>query len=622
MDTTSPTSTNLAGLIRKYYKDTKSMVDLMDVVTFAESAVGLGLKLYPAQRFLLRVFYGLDLQDNLAEPIIIKDMFNEHIVHEFTSERDFLEFLYKEKRINMNYEGWDANRGLVNEAILVCGRRASKNVLTSIITVHQLYLLLSIPNPHEYFSILTSDTIGIVVVSNTEDSALRAYKSISNMVFKSRFFKPYVTQSSAKEGLWLMTDAFKDEQVAGVLHSTQGNVLVQASAPTGKVRGGSNIIVIMDEIAHFIDADTQGKPVQSDTDIYRALVPSTWGFVSPETGRGAGKSFIMSSPNGKRGLLYDFYKKSFDSTTTLMLNTPSNWLNINLAPDTLRRDYNSSEVGFRQEFMGEFIDATGNWISDLDRLFACFDVSSKNEMKQQYDGYHFAGVDLAFTHDRSVIAVCHCQYEKPQVQLEKLAYYDMMAQDGLYYIVDYIHILEPRKGMPIKPEFVLESLKAIYNRFKIYNGTSDQFSGEIFKSMIAKTSIRLDIENATMQNNSDRAVLMKQLIMDGRLIMPNLELVKLEFQALQETHSKGYVRVANDRGHDDIYSAVARAVELAHRFHKLQNERRVVSATRFIGGNVMRTSSRVAGTGLGKQKTTGNPMRDAMIGGRYSRAGM
>lgn len=606
------TTSSLSGLMRKYYKDSASMLHLMDVVTFAESAVGLNLKLYPAQRFLLRVFYGLDLKDNLQEPIILKDGFNEHIVNEFTSERDFFDFLHKERRINMSYDDWDANRGLINEAILICGRRASKNVLTSIITVHQLYLLLSIPDPHDYFGIIPSDAIGIMLVSNTEDGASRAYKSISNMLYKSRFFRPYVASGSQQGGLWLMTDSFKDETSQGVIHSTQGNILVKADAATGGVRGGSNIIVVMDEIAHFNDADTSDKSTQRDVEIHRALVPSTWGFVSPETGRGAGKSFIMSSPNGKRGLLYDFYKKSFTSTTSLMLNTPSNWLNVNLAPDILRRDYNNSEIGYRQEFMAEFIDATGNWISDIERLHACFDTKAKNAMQQTYDTYHFVGVDLAFTHDRSVIAVAHCQYERPDVEFEKLAYYDMMAQDGLYYIIDYIHFFEARKGNPVKPEDVVETLKAVYNRFKIYNGTADQFSGEIFKTMIAKTNIRLDIETATAQNNSDRAVLMKQLIMEGRLIMPNLEIAKLEFQALQETNSRGYVRVANDRGHDDIYSAVSRAVEIAHKYHKLMSDR-MVSATKFIGGNVLRTANRSGAIAQKRVRTTGNATRDAML---------
>lgn len=615
--TDSPLNTSLSGMMRKYYKDSASMLNLMDAVTFAESPVGLGMKLYPAQRFILRVFYGLDLKTQLDSPICIKDGFNEHTVEQFTSEIDFFNFLHQEKRINMSYETWVANRGEIGEVVFICGRRASKNVLTSIITVHQLYLLLSIHDPHSYFNVMRSDAIGVMLVSNTEDSAQRVYTSISNMLQKSRFFRPHLGTSSLQGGLWLMSDAYKDEVEQGVTHSTSGDIVVQSSAATGKVRGGSNIIVVMDEIAHFYDSDTTNKNLHADEDIYRALTPSTWGFVSPETGRGAGKSFVLSSPNGKRGLLYDFYKKSFQQTSTLMLNTPSNWINVNLAPNVIRDSYNKSELGYKQEFLAEFIDVTGNWISDLDRLYACFDSALPNAMRQSYDGYHFVGLDLAFTHDRSVIAVCHAQHEKPQAQFQKLAYYEMMAQGGLYYVVDYIHAFEARKGMPIRPEDVIETLKAVYARFRVYDGSADQFSGEIFKTMLNKTpNVRLNIETATAQNNSDRAVLMKQLIMEGRLIMPDIELVRMEFQALQETNSRGYVRVANDRGHDDIYSAVSRAIELAYKYHKLQNERTIVS-TKFIGGNTLRTPSRAGAMGYNlKMRSTGNPTRDMRIGSR------
>ena len=615
----APITHNLSSLMRRYYKESASMLNLMDIVTFAESKIGLNMKLYPAQKFILKVFYGLALDTNLTNPIIIKDTFNEHIVETFYNEIEFFNFLYQEKRINMDYDSWCVNKDGCNEILLICGRRASKNVLTSIITVHQLYTLLSIKNPHEYFNVMQSDAIGVVLVSNSEDGALRIYNSISNMLQTSKFFRPYIASASMAGGLWLMTESFKDELEQNVNHSTKGNIWVQSSAATSKVRGGSNIIVVMDEIAHFYDSSSDNKDLHADEDIYRALVPSIWGFVSPETGKGAGKSFVLSSPNGKKGLLYDFYKKSYNQTNMLMINTPSNWINPQLATDTLKDSYNKSEIGYRQEFMAEFIDTVGGWVSDLDRLYACFDKSNENKMQQRYNANHFLGLDLAFTNDRSVIAIGHCQSEKPEVELEKLAYYDMMADKGLYYVIDYIHIFEAQKGIPIKADNVIEALKAIYNRFKIYKGTADQYCGELFKSLVNKTpNVRLEIESATAQNNSDRAVLMKQLIMEGRLIMPDIELVKIEFQALQESVRNGYVRVANDRGHDDIYSAISRCIENAHKFNKLQSER-IVSATRFIGsGNIFRTSARQV-QGNAKAYSTGNSTRDSKLNIRVGR---
>ena len=77
----------------------------MNIIDFAQSKFGLGVKLYPGQRFILKLFYGLPLDDKVDEtdPIIIRDQFNEKTVHTF-SEREFLDFLYLEKRINIDFE--------------------------------------------------------------------------------------------------------------------------------------------------------------------------------------------------------------------------------------------------------------------------------------------------------------------------------------------------------------------------------------------------------------------------------------------------------------------------------------------------------------------------------------
>ncbi|EJF05931.1 hypothetical protein ThvES_00020020, partial [Thiovulum sp. ES] len=56
----------------------------MDIVTFAESKSGLGLKLYPGQKFIFKLFYNMPLSDSLEDnKIVIRDQFNEAILHTF-----------------------------------------------------------------------------------------------------------------------------------------------------------------------------------------------------------------------------------------------------------------------------------------------------------------------------------------------------------------------------------------------------------------------------------------------------------------------------------------------------------------------------------------------------------
>jgi hypothetical protein len=47
----------------------------VDIITFAEAQWGLNIKLFPVQRFILKTFYGLPLDDN-EKNIIVPDEMN------------------------------------------------------------------------------------------------------------------------------------------------------------------------------------------------------------------------------------------------------------------------------------------------------------------------------------------------------------------------------------------------------------------------------------------------------------------------------------------------------------------------------------------------------------------
>ena len=74
----------------------------------------------PGQKFILKVYYKIPL-DEVDRTIIIRDKFNERVLHEFT-EKEYLEFLYDQGRCNIRYID-DKPR---NELVLVVGRRGTK----------------------------------------------------------------------------------------------------------------------------------------------------------------------------------------------------------------------------------------------------------------------------------------------------------------------------------------------------------------------------------------------------------------------------------------------------------------------------------------------------------------
>jgi hypothetical protein len=76
----------------------------LNIIEFAQSEAGFNMVLFPAQKFVFKLFYKLPLSNNKAEnTIVIRDMFNENTLYTF-SEVEFYHFLYSEGRINMTLE--------------------------------------------------------------------------------------------------------------------------------------------------------------------------------------------------------------------------------------------------------------------------------------------------------------------------------------------------------------------------------------------------------------------------------------------------------------------------------------------------------------------------------------
>ena len=98
-----------------------------NIIEFVTATWGLGLgthkeipPLYPVQRFILKCYYGLELDNGSNRDIIINDKFNENELYRF-NEVEYLRFLSGEGRLNV-----DNPEGDRENLVLVCGRRSGK----------------------------------------------------------------------------------------------------------------------------------------------------------------------------------------------------------------------------------------------------------------------------------------------------------------------------------------------------------------------------------------------------------------------------------------------------------------------------------------------------------------
>lgn len=537
----------------------------LNIIEFAESEAGFNLKLFPAQKFVFKLFYKIPLSNNpLENLIIIRDQFNEVVLYEFT-EKEFYAFLYAEKRINMTEAELYSSNLSLEEIQFFIGRRGTKTSMTSIITGYTMYLMLLIHNPHEYFDILTSDEIGVAITSNNSANASRQSRSLVTMISRSKFFKKYLA-GDIGGSFYLKSDSFLEEEQRGMTY-THGNLVINTFAATPSVRGASNVVVVMDEFAHFLDSNTR-KEKRLDEALYEALTPSTSGFVTPD-GISYGKSFIMTSPNGKSGKSYDFYKESFTTDSYLMLNLPSNWVNTKISPTRLRNAFNKSEASFRQEYQAEFLDSENLWITQPDRLRACVNLLQLNRAghKMSRANTYFMGIDFGLSNDGTAIAICHYESVRPEHLCIEDNYRVLLSDKGCY-IFDYIEYIAPDEEQEVLDiDYVMSRVKYIHSLYRVHSGHYDQWSEALITQQMKKHGLAKSVTtlNATERVNSELAGIFKQQLMEGKLMLPHDEDVVDELMALkEEPRRNGMSKVENKNSHDDRFTAMLRALYLCY----------------------------------------------------------
>ena len=94
--------------------------DVVDPISFIESPWGISFKLFPQQRFVIKCFYGMELDDQRRD-IVVRDETNENLINTFT-EVEFLQWLHDQNLVNTD----KIKDKKFRELILITGRRGGK----------------------------------------------------------------------------------------------------------------------------------------------------------------------------------------------------------------------------------------------------------------------------------------------------------------------------------------------------------------------------------------------------------------------------------------------------------------------------------------------------------------
>ena len=581
---------DLAGIAAAVGRKKTSDVtnNVVDIITFIEAPWGLSLKLYPVQRLILKAHYGMALDDNphgfpLHKPIpkshpgydlslVDEDGFFKFRVEvtdfkkenvRYMTEAGYLRYLHSEDRCNISEVVPGKQR---REMVLSVGRRSGKTLITSCIVAYETYKLLLKGNPQKFYGSSQSNVIQLITVATGSDQASLLYREASGHFAKCDYFRPYVANSTMS---YASFQTPYDIETYGPFSENPKarysiNVTFKSCVAKG-LRGGANIIVAMDEVAHF------GEQGQASADeVYQAVEPSTRTF-SPKDprnttkpiGENEGRIIMISSPLGRQGLFYKQFMLGFGNNKAadnmLCIQAPTWEVNPTVPAETFVASYLKDPNIFDTEFGAVFSDRSRGWIENSADLLECVDKNLRPKLKAPPHAPHFMGVDIALVGDYTAAAVGHLDSEGK-------------------IVLDYIDRIRAGEGQFVNNERlefddVADWIHGITKKFYIIDGIFDQWSGIPMEQALNKKGLnRLKSVWFTEKLSSEIFQNFKNMMFDRKLSLfdwpipdgqEHCEYLQ-ELLEVQAEHKSQYVVVVEapkiEGKHDDLTDALVRMV--------------------------------------------------------------
>jgi len=357
-------------------KKNKGYKEIVDIITFCDHPDYLNLPseenqldLWTSQRVILKCFYkntigNEDLHLNKEEWEWLYGNEEDETLEGVTYERNIKEVIKKMIEMDRFHDekakGNDENEGKKPEdrrpeyfsmLHLVLGRRGSKTLMASIITVYEAYKLLVINegNPHSYYNLPSDDEIAIINVALSQSQAGRLFGQIQARIRNSPFFKGRIAKSISSE-IRLYTDSDLEKKSQGVDIEVAGSILLLCGhSNPDSLAGYSAILILFDEIAFY---DESGKV--TGTYFFNRLKPSLSKFYKYN----AARIVMISSPNNRMGIFYDMYRRSLEDDSILSFQLPTWCVNDDID------FYNKEMVGDRESNPEMFaIEYGAQWAS-------------------------------------------------------------------------------------------------------------------------------------------------------------------------------------------------------------------------------------------------------------------
>lgn len=555
--------------------------DVVDIITFIESDWGLRITLFPVQKVILKAHYGIALDDDPSNRFTVTDWKREN-PRQFT-EAEYLRMLHEEGRCNIAEVVPGQER---RNLILPIGRRSGKTMISACIAAYETYKLINKGNPQKHYGVAPSNPIRLVSVATGKEQAGLLYEEVSHHFVKCNFFRRYTANNTMSYARFQTPHDI--EEFGSYAENPQARASIKvffAACNAKSLRGQGNIVIILDEVAHFLE---QGG--SSAEEVYAAVSPSNAAFtpkdefgqkVNGEETPTDGRIIMISSPLGKQGLFYDKFMQGMrggDAADNILCIQAPTWeVNPDISAMVFKEAYAFDPRMFFQEFGAEFTARTTNWLEQPEDLIACVDRSLKAKSRGTPRMPYFVGFDLGLVNDASSIAITH-------------------IEPGGHIMLDYIGKIQAGVGeFANKERLDFEEVAAwihvLSRRFHFHKGLFDQWGAIPLEQALAKKGLAMfEGKLFSQREKSEIWANLKSMIWDRvdgrpRLVLydiserekaaylkreerapEHLEYIQelLDLQATYKTNYIVEVEAPQTEGkHDDMADALARSVWLA-----------------------------------------------------------
>lgn len=554
--------------------------NILNAIDFIESPSGLDVRLYPIQRLLVRLMFGVPFDYKPEIPqwdcVPIWDGFRENVLYTFKTEADALKYLYEKGQCNIgdwrDAPGMGMPNGGYKEAAIFAGRRGGKSQVVSAIAAYKLYLLLSIYSPQDYYDLVEGSEIDFTFLAQDDDGATRLYQKLSADVNRAPFFSPFLRHNGASEMQFI---ASVDKERRDIKPS-----ISVASFPctTRAVRGPSSLFLALDEFAHF--------RATKDTDsgaIYESATPATIQFVpkeGPSEGQREAMVLCISSPLKRVGKMFELHKLAMDegkASKILTLRVSTAEMNPRADSEYLKQQYKLNPVTWKCEYGGQFLDSSESFVKEA-QLRLCVDVQyaengdPKPETGRQnvtcfrmdsVGRQYFWGLDLGMKKDGTGLAIGHLEYRNDV---------------GIELVYDYIDRMMVGEeftgpGIPRSPfdkkyinysELPLTDLVLwlveMHKILPCFKGATDQHGGSVLTQLLQINGIQtMELVHLTPAINSQMFFALKGYIDNSRCRFPYVpkflhEVKNVEADLINKYVLKVQAPLEKD-SHDDMVDA-------------------------------------------------------------------